>query len=74
MRYSKDLTLHGSCDASHSDDHYSSRSVSGYLYVLAEGPVTLSSKKQPVVALSSCESEYIALVYTSQEAVCLSDL
>ena len=33
-----------------------------------------SSKKQPVVALSSCESEYIALAYASQEAVYLSDL
>ena len=32
------------------------------------------SKKQPVVALSSCESEYIALAYGGQEAVYLSDL
>ena len=32
------------------------------------------SKKQPVVALSSCESEYIALASASQEAVYLSDL
>ena len=36
--------------------------------------MTWSSKKQPVVALSSCESEYIALVYASQEAIYLSDL
>ena len=36
--------------------------------------MTWSSKKQPVVALSSCESEYIALAYASQEAVYLSDL
>ena len=42
--------------------------------MFAAGPVTWSSKKQPVVALSSCESEYIALAYTSQEAVYLSDL
>ena len=32
------------------------------------------SKKQPVVALSSCESEYIALAYASQEPVYLSAL
>ena len=36
--------------------------------------MTWSSKKQPVVALSSCKSEYIALAYVSQEAVYLSDL
>ena len=74
VRYSKDFTLHGYSDASHSDDPNNSRSVSGYLYMFAGGPVTWSSKKQPVVALSSCESEYIALAYASQEAVYLSDL
>ena len=36
--------------------------------------MTWSSKKQPVVALSSCKSEYIALAYASQEAVYLSNL
>ena len=69
VRYSNDFTLYGYSDASHN-----SRSVSGYLYMLAGGPVTSSSKKQPVVALSSCESEYIALAYASQEAVHLPDL
>ena len=71
VRYSKDFTLHGYSDASHSDDPNNSRSVSGYLYMFAGGPVTWSLKKQPVVALSSCESEYIALAYASQEAVYL---
>ena len=74
MRYSKDFTLRGYSDASHSDDPNNSRSVSGYLYMFAGGPMTWSSKKQPVVALSSCESEYTALAYASQEAVYLSDL
>ena len=74
VRYSKDFTLHGYSDASHSDDPNNSRSVSGYLYMFAGGPVTWSSKKQQVVALSSCESEYIALAYASQEPVYLSAL
>ena len=64
----------GYSDASHSDDPNNSQSVSDFLYMFAGGPVTWSSKKQPVVALSSCESEYIALAYASQEAVHLSDL
>ena len=38
VRYSKDFTLHGYYDASHSDDPNNSRSVSGYLYMFAGGP------------------------------------
>ena len=57
VRYSKDFTLHGYSDASHSDDPNTSRPVAGYLYMFAGGPVTWSSKKQPVVALSKYESE-----------------
>ena len=71
VRYPKDFSLHGYSDASHSDDSNNSRSVSGYLYMFAGGPVTWSSKKQPVVALSSCETEYIARAYAIQEAVYL---
>ena len=74
VRYSKDSTLHGYSDASQSDDPNNSRSVSGSLYMFAGGSVTWSSKKQPVVAISSCESECIALAYAGPEAVYLSDL
>ena len=74
VRYSIDFTLHGYSDASHSDSPNNSRSVSGYLYMFAGRPVTWSSKKQPVDSLSSCESEYIALAYGSQEAVFMYDL
>ena len=49
-----------------------SRSV--YLYMFAGGPVTWSSKEQPVVTLLPYEYEHIALAYASQEAVYLSDL
>ena len=68
VRYWKDLALPGYPDASDSDDPNKCHSVSGYLYMFAGQPVTWSSKKQPVVALSSCESEYIALAYTSRAA------
>jgi hypothetical protein len=41
------------------------RSVSGYVSVLSGGAMTWSSKKQPTVALSSMEAEYMALVNTT---------
>ena len=74
MRYAKDFPLHGHSDASHTDYPKNSSSVSGYLYIFAGGRVTWNSKKQRAVTFSSCESEYIALAYASQDAVCLSDL
>ena len=74
VRYSKDFTLHGYSDANHSDDPNNSRSVSGYLYMFAGGPVTWSSKEQPVVSFSSWKSENIAVAYARKEAVYLIDL
>ena len=42
------------------------KSTTGYAFYLGSTAFTWSSKKQPVVALSSCEAEYIA----SSSAVC----
>lgn len=36
------------------------KSVSGFLVECAGGPISWSSKQQPLVALSTCEAEYIA--------------
>ena len=69
------LKLHG-----YSDSDWASsldrKSTSGYVFSLAEnGPAIMwKSKKQPTVALSSCEAEYIALCSATQEAVYLSNL
>jgi ribonuclease HI len=62
------------CDASFDDDQDSSRSTSGYIFMLNGGTISHSSKKQPVVALSSMESEYIALCEATREAMFLKQL
>jgi len=46
-------------------------SVSGFVATLAGGAVTYSSKKQSSVALSSTESEYMALLHALKEQIWL---
>jgi len=45
------------------------KSVGGYLFCLAGGVVSLAAKKQPTVALSSMESEYMALTQEAKESI-----
>ena len=47
------------------------RSISGYAWYYAGGLVSHMSKKQPMVALSSTEAEYIALTNVIQEGLWL---
>jgi KUP system potassium uptake protein len=44
--------------------------VSGYIYILASGPIAWHSKKQPTIALSTGEAEYLALT-ASRHAIWL---
>ena len=74
VKYSKNFSPHGCCDARHGDDPSISRSVSGYLHMFAGEPVAWTSNNKPVVALSSCESKRIALAYEGQETVYPPDL
>ena len=47
------------CDADWASDSTDRKSVSGYVITIAGGAVSWSSKKQPTVALSTAEAEYI---------------
>jgi hypothetical protein len=51
-----------------------SKSTSGVIFFLGDGAITWSSQKQRVVALSSCEDEYIAGTATACQAVWLARL
>ena len=46
-------------------------STSGYIFTLAQAAISWSSKKQPTIALSSCESEIMAASEGAKEAVYL---
>ncbi|KAK2439768.1 hypothetical protein QL285_011252 [Trifolium repens] len=55
-------------------DRVDRRSTSGYLFKFLRGPISWCSKKQPVVALSTCEAEYIAGALTACQAVWILNL
>jgi Reverse transcriptase (RNA-dependent DNA polymerase) len=66
--------LHGYVDADWASDVNDRKSTSGYVFMLAGGAISWSSKKQPSVALSSTEAEYIAGAHAAKEAVWLQRL
>ena len=45
------------------------RSTSGYVFLMAGGPVTWSSKRQATIALSTVKAEYIAMSRCAQQMI-----
>jgi len=60
-------TCVGYCDADWAGDLDNRKSTSGYVFKVSKGAITWSSKKQPCVALSTDEAEYVALASAVQE-------
>ena len=61
-------------DASWANDLDTRRSTIGYLFKLNENLVSWKSQRQPTVALSSTEAEYMSLAAATQEAIWLNVL
>jgi len=57
----KPNTLEGFVDADHAGNPEDRISVSGYIIFFNGGPISWSSKRQPIVALSSSEAEFYAV-------------
>ena len=76
ITYRGDTQLYPSLfsDASYASDVDSSKSMSAYISYVGGGPVSWRSKLQSTTALSTCESEYVALCDAAQEAVHLKHL
>ena len=73
LRYQKcdNGTLIGFSDADWAGDRHS---TTGNLFVISGGAISWLSRKQSVVALSTTETEYVALCGATQEAVWLRRL
>ncbi|KAI4357505.1 hypothetical protein L6164_001448 [Bauhinia variegata] len=65
------VNLVGYTDSDWGGDIETRKSISGYVFHLGSGAISWSSKKQPVVALSTTEVEYIAVASCSTQAVWL---
>ncbi|KAJ2924432.1 hypothetical protein H1R20_g12657, partial [Candolleomyces eurysporus] len=63
----KDFVLSGYSDANWGTELHR-HSISGYTFLTGTGIILWSSKKQPIITLSSTESEYIALTHAAKEA------
>ena len=71
ITYSRDYELspHAYVDADYGGCRDTRRSTSGYIFLMAGGPVSWSSKRQATVALSTVEAEYVAMSRCAQQMV-----
>ncbi|PPQ84479.1 hypothetical protein CVT25_007657 [Psilocybe cyanescens] len=68
---SSGASLYGYSDADWAGDKVTRASTSGFLWTMAGGPISWSSKTQTCIATSSTESEYVALTRALQEGLWL---
>ncbi|WVZ51069.1 LOW QUALITY PROTEIN: hypothetical protein U9M48_002253 [Paspalum notatum var. saurae] len=68
------LTLLRYRDSGMASDADDRKSTSGVLFRLGRSPVSWQSQKQPVVALSSCEAQYIAAAMAACQGIWLGRL
>jgi hypothetical protein len=73
--YKGDLKpLIGYTDTDWGGDVATRRSTSGYIFNIGSEAISWSSKRQPTVALSSCEAEYMGQTQATKEAIWLRRL
>jgi hypothetical protein len=58
---SGEFDLLGYADADYGSNLIDRRSTTGYIFIFCRGPISWQSWKQPTVALSTMEAEYVAL-------------
>jgi hypothetical protein len=70
------ITCHikGYTDSDWVGDTSTCKSTSGYLFLGAGAPIAWESNKQPIVALFTCEAEYVAASDAAREAIWLRNL
>ncbi|GAU44417.1 hypothetical protein TSUD_100640 [Trifolium subterraneum] len=62
------LKAYGYSDSDWGGDQDDRKSTAGYLFMLGNSPISWCLKKQGIVALSSCEAEYVAASFAACQA------
>ena len=70
----KRISALGYCDADYAADRIERKSVSGFVFIIAEGAVSWRSKKQDNIAQSTVEAEYISRSSAMKELLCVARL
>jgi hypothetical protein len=73
-RQDGEVKLIGYCDSDMAGDVDTRKSTYGVLFLLGQNVISWQSQKQRVVALSSCEAEYIAATTATCQGVWLAQL
>jgi hypothetical protein len=66
-----ELKLEGWSDSDYDGDLDDRKSTSGYVFMLGSSPISWSSKKQPIVTLSTTEAEYVSAASCACQAIWL---
>ncbi|MCO5606574.1 hypothetical protein L7F22_060762 [Adiantum nelumboides] len=69
-----DMYVHGYVDSNYARSIELRKFTSGYVFIVASGPVLWASRLQPCTALSTTEAEYMAATEAAKEALWLSRL
>jgi len=59
------------CDAHYMGHNGTWRSTTGYTFLLYCGATNLNNKKQPTIALSTAQTQYIATTHITKKAIWL---
>ena len=66
-----DSQLFSYFDSNWGGDREDERSTTGWIFYLASAPISWRSTRQPTVAISSTEAEYMSMASATQEAIWL---
>ncbi len=70
----QDVSLKGYCDADWGGDANERHSTTGYVFFVGVGAISWNCKRQPTIALSTTEAEYMATSQCTKEAIWLRKL
>jgi hypothetical protein len=64
----------GYCDADWGGDLEDRRSTTGFVFMIRGGAISWSSKRQPTIALSTMEAEYMANMQATKKSIWITKL